>query len=61
MKQGYLFGANISVADFYLFVLARGARELDFPLPGPLADFVARISDRSSVKEALRREKAGSR
>ena len=61
VKQGYLFGANISVADFYLFVLVRGAGELGFQLPRPLADFVARISDRPSVKEALRREKVRKR
>lgn len=56
LERGYLFGADISVADFYLFVLARGAGELGFPLPGPLADFVARIARRPSVQEALRRE-----
>lgn len=56
LERGYLFGADISVADFYLFVLARGAGELGFPLPGPLADFVARIAHRPSVQEALRRE-----
>jgi glutathione S-transferase len=56
LEQGYLFGANVSVADFYLFVMARGARELGFPLPEPVGDFIARISARPSVKEALRRE-----
>jgi glutathione S-transferase len=56
LGQGYLFGADVSVADFYLFVMARGARELGFPLPEPLGDFIARISARPSVKEALRRE-----
>jgi glutathione S-transferase len=61
LKQGYLFGAHISVADFYLFVIVRGAVALGFPLPGPLVDFVARISDRPSVKEALRRENVSSR
>lgn len=60
LEHGYLFGEGISVADFYLFVLARGAGEIGFPLPRPLNDFVARISARPSVKEALRRETGGS-
>ena len=59
LGRGYLFGAEISVADFYLFVIARGAGELGFPLPAPVGDLVARISERSSVKEALRRETGG--
>jgi glutathione S-transferase len=56
LGQGYLFGADVSVADFYLFVMARGARELGFPLPGPLGDFIERMSARPAVQEALRRE-----
>lgn len=60
LERGYLFGADISVADFYLFVMARGAGELGFPLPRPLVDFVARISQRPCVTEALRREQEGS-
>ncbi len=60
LEQDYLFGANVSVADFYLFVLARGAPPLGFTLPPPLDEFVDRISARPSVKEALRRETGGS-
>jgi len=56
LERGYLFGANVSVADFYLFVMARGAHQLGFPLPEPLLGFIARISARRSVKEALRQE-----
>ncbi len=56
LKQGYLFGVEVSVADFYLFVMARGARELGFPVAGPLDEFITRISARPSVIEALRRE-----
>lgn len=59
LEQGYLFGAEISVADLYLFVMARGARELGFPVAGPLDEFITRISARPSVKEALRRETGG--
>ncbi len=59
LERGYLFGAEIGVADFYLFVIARGARQLGFPLPGRLDDFIARVSARPSVKEALRREAGG--
>jgi glutathione S-transferase len=56
LERGYLLGADVSVADFYLFVMARGAHELGFPLPAPLGSFITRISARSSVKEALRHE-----
>jgi glutathione S-transferase len=56
LEDDYLFGADISVADFYLFVMVRGAKELGFPLPARLAGFLERVSARTSVKEALRRE-----
>jgi glutathione S-transferase len=60
LERGYLFGADVSVADFYLFVIARGAHELGFPLPGRLDELITRISARPSVKEALRQETGGS-
>jgi glutathione S-transferase len=60
LERGYLFGADVSVADFYLFVMARGAHELGFSLPRPLGEFITRISARPSVKEALRQEAGGS-
>jgi glutathione S-transferase len=60
LERGYLFGEAFSVADAYLFVLARGAIALDFPLSEPLRDYVARIEARPAVQAALSRERASS-
>jgi glutathione S-transferase len=54
--HGLLFGDSFSVADPYLFMVARGARELDFPLAECFRSYVARIETRPSVEEAERRE-----
>ena len=56
LERGYLFGDRFTVADTYLFQLARGAAELGFPLPEPLPDYVARIERRPAVQAALHRE-----
>jgi glutathione S-transferase len=56
LDQGYLFGETFTVADPYLFQLARGAVALEFPLPEPLPEYIARIEARPAVQEALRRE-----
>jgi glutathione S-transferase len=56
LKNGYLFGETFTVADAYLFVMARGAAALEFPLPPQLSDYVARIEARPITQEALRRE-----
>jgi glutathione S-transferase len=58
MEPGYLFGKAFSVADAYLFVMARGAAELGFALAEPLPDYVKRIEARPAVQAALRREGA---
>jgi glutathione S-transferase len=58
LDRGYLFGDAFTVADAYLFQLARGAAELGFALPEPLPDYVARIEARPAVQAALRREAA---
>lgn len=55
-RAPYLFGERFGVADAYLFVLARGARELGFPIADCFGDYVARIAARPSVREAERRE-----
>ncbi|WP_237362061.1 hypothetical protein [Rhizobium gallicum] len=55
-RENYLFGESFSVADPYLFMLARGAQELDFPLATCFRDYVGRIETRPSVREAERRE-----
>lgn len=41
-----------------LFVMARGALQLDFQLGKPFEDFVARIEARPAVQAALARETA---
>ena len=52
----FLVGDSFSVADPYLFMLARGAQELGFPLAECFGNYVARIEARPSVREAERRE-----
>jgi glutathione S-transferase len=56
LERGYLFGTAFSAADAYLFVMARGAVELGFPLPDVFRDYISRIESRPSVREAARRE-----
>jgi glutathione S-transferase len=56
LERGYLFGEAFSVADAYLFVMARGALELGFPLDEAFPDYVARVEARPAVRAALRRE-----
>jgi glutathione S-transferase len=56
LERGYLFGTEFGAADAYLFVMARGAAELGFPLPDAIGDYISRIESRPSVREAMRRE-----
>jgi glutathione S-transferase len=56
LERGYLFGNAFSSADAYLFVMARGAVELGFPVPDAIRDYISRIESRPSVREAQRRE-----
>lgn len=58
IERDCLFGEMFSVADAYLFVMARGALALDFPLDERLRRYVARIEARPAVQAALRREHA---
>lgn len=58
LERGYLFGDAFTVADAYLFAMARGAAALGFALPQPLPDYIQRINARPAVQEALRREGA---
>lgn len=58
LERDFLFGETFTVADAYLFVMARGAAELGFALPGPLPDYIRRIEARPAVQAALRREAA---
>jgi glutathione S-transferase len=58
LERGYLFGGTFSVADAYLFVMARGALQLGFPLGGAFEAYVGRIEARPAVQAALSREAA---
>jgi glutathione S-transferase len=57
-KQDYLLGANFSVADVYLFVVARWSKYFDVDLGRwpALAKFMDRIAERAAVKAALNAE-----
>lgn len=61
LKSGYLFGGAFGVADAYLFVMARGALQLGFPLGDVFQDYVARIEARETVQAAIGRERAAAR
>jgi glutathione S-transferase len=58
LDRGYLFGETFGVADAYLFIMARGALQLGFPLGASFEDYVARIEARPAVQAALGREAA---
>lgn len=58
LVRGFLVGERFSVADAYLFVMARGALAMDMPLDDRLREFVARIEARPAVQRALAREHA---
>ncbi|HLZ75647.1 glutathione binding-like protein [Phenylobacterium sp.] len=56
MKGDYLLGANLTVADCYLFVMCLWAEKNGVPLPDPLPAFVTRMKARPAVKLALHHE-----
>lgn len=56
MKGDYLFGANLTVADAYLFVMCLWAQKNGLSLPEPLPAFVNRMKARPAVKLALHHE-----
>lgn len=56
LKTDYLFGAEMTVADAYLFVMLRWASMKGRPLPGPLPAYKARMEARPSVKLAMQHE-----
>jgi len=56
MKGDYLFGARLSVADPYLFVMCLWAQKNGVALPDPLRAFVTRMKARPAVRAALRHE-----
>lgn len=59
LDHDYLFGKDFTVADAYLYVMARGAAQLGFELPDPLPAYVARIEKRPATQAALEREGIG--
>lgn len=55
-KGPYLFGAHVSTADAYLYVMLRWAKDLGVAVPETLATFVERMGGRTAVKQALAHE-----
>jgi len=56
LKGPYLFGANATVADFYLFVMLLWAAKNKIAIPEPLKALSQHIKTRPTVQVALRRE-----
>ena len=52
----YLFGREMSVADAYLYVMLRWARDLKLPRPDPLPAYFDLVEARPAVQLALRHE-----
>lgn len=57
LAHGFLLGDAFTVADAYLFVMARGAVQMDMPLDDRLRDYIVRIDARPAVQAALQRER----
>lgn len=56
MKGEYLFGAEASVADAYLFTMLLWAKKVGLDVPQRLADFADRMRARPAVALALQHE-----
>lgn len=56
LKGEYLFGAQVSVADAYLYVMLAWAEQKGRALPGPLKAFKGRMEGRPAVQQALQHE-----
>jgi glutathione S-transferase len=56
MQGDYLFGANVSVADAYLFVMLLWARKNGVTIPDPLPAFLGRMMERPAVQTAMKHE-----
>ncbi len=59
LEGPYLFGAHVSVADAYLFVMLTWALKMKLAVPGPLASFVERMRERADLQRALKHEGLG--
>ena len=53
LRGGYLFGPDFSVADAYLFVTLRWARQFGLTIPEPLPAYLDRVTARPPVHAAL--------
>ena len=56
MVGDYLFGADVSVADCYLFVMLLWAGKNGLTVPDYLDDFRARMMERDAVRTAMTHE-----
>ena len=56
MAGAYMFGAELSVADAYLFVMLLWARKNGVTIPDPLPAFLARLMTRPAVQTAMKHE-----
>lgn len=56
MQGDFLLGADVSVADFYLFVMLLWARKNEITVPTNLAAFRDRLMTRPSVQMAMQHE-----
>ncbi len=56
MQGDFLFGADVSVADCYLFVMLLWARKNGLEAPAKLATFRDRMMQRPAVQKAMKHE-----
>ena len=56
MKGDYLFGADVSVADCYLFVMLLWAQKFGVQAPAQLDAFRDRMMELPSVQKAMKHE-----
>ena len=56
LRGPYLFGAQFTAADAYLFVMLRWARGFGLALPPGLVEFFDGIAERSTVRRSLAEE-----
>jgi len=56
MQGDFLLGADVSVADFYLFVMLLWAKKNGIEVPAKLGAFRDRLMARPSVQTAMQHE-----
>jgi len=60
MRGDFLHGSQFTVADAYLFVMLRWARNFDIELPAPMHALFDRVAARESVRDAIAEEELAS-